>query len=325
MTDGDVRIGVDLGGTKIEALAIDTGGRELARLRVASPTGDYRATLGAVRGLVDDLEARIGRRGTVGVGMPGAVSPATGLIKNANSTQLNGMPFGKDLSLALGREVRLENDANCFALSEATDGAAAGARMVFGVILGTGVGGGIVHDGRLWTGANAIAGEWGHNALPSRTDAGLPDLACYCGRRRCVETFLSGPGLAADHARHGSPGATETRRLDTHALDTQVLDARTIASLARSGDARATATMDRYVDRLASALASVINVLDPDVVVLGGGLSNIDGLADLVAARLPVHVFSDRCATPVRKNLHGDASGVRGAAWLWPPSPLTPP
>ena len=305
-----MRIGVDLGGTKIEALAIDTAGRELARSRIAAPSGDYRATVEAVRALVDELEARIGGRGTVGVGMPGAVSPATGLIKNANSTQLNGMPFGEDLSLALGREVRLENDANCFALSEATDGAAAGARMVFGVILGTGVGGGIVHGGRLWTGANAIGGEWGHNELPSRTEAGLPDLACYCGRRRCIETFLSGPGLAADHARHGSSGS---------------LDAHAIAALARSGDAPATATMERYVGRLASALASVINVLDPDVVVLGGGLSNIDRLADRVAASLPAHVFSDRCTTPVRTNLHGDSSGVRGAAWLWPAAPLTPP
>ena len=309
MTDGSVRIGVDLGGTKIEAIAIDAAGLELARLRVASPSRDYPATVEAVRALVVDLEAQIGRSGTVGVGMPGAVSPATGLIKNANSTQLNGTAFGADLSQALDRDVRLENDANCFALSEATDGAAAGAALVFGVILGTGVGGGIVHHGRLWVGANAIGGEWGHNELPSRIEAGLADLTCYCGRRRCIEAYLSGPGLAADHARHGAAA---------------LLDAHGVAESASAGDAMAMATMERYCNRLAGALASVINVLDPDVVVLGGGLSNIDALAERVSAKLPAHVFSDRCTTSIRKNLHGDSSGVRGAAWLWPAATVLP-
>jgi fructokinase len=298
-----MRIGVDVGGTKIEAIAIDAAGRESIRRRVPSPSSDYGAMLIAVRELVESVERELGERALVGVGTPGAISAATGLIKNANSTVLNGQPFARDLAEALGREVRLENDANCFALSEALDGAGAGHAMVFGVILGTGVGGGIVHDRRLWAGAQAIAGEWGHNEMPSRTERHLPDTRCYCGRRRCIETYLSGPALAADHAR-GVAGAP--------------LDASTIAALARSGDARAQATMARFCNRLASALASVINVLDPDVVVLGGGLSNIDELHAAVAVRLPEHVFSDRCTTPVLRNRHGDSSGVRGAAWLWP-------
>jgi fructokinase len=298
-----MRIGVDVGGTKIEAIAIDAGGCELARRRVPSPSSDYRAMLVAVRGLVESIERELAEQAFVGVGTPGAVSAATGLIKNANSTVLNGQPFARDLAEALSREVRLENDANCFALSEAQDGAGAGHAVVFGVILGTGVGGGIVHDRRLWAGAQSIAGEWGHNEMPSRTEPGLPDTRCYCGRCRCIETYLSGPALAADHSR-GDAGVQ--------------LDAREIAALARSGDSRARATMDRFCNRLASALASVVNVLDPDVVVLGGGLSNIDALYGEVAARLPEHVFSDRCTTPVLRNRHGDSSGVRGAAWLWP-------
>jgi fructokinase len=298
-----MRIGVDVGGTKIEAIAIDAGGCELARRRVPSPSSDYRAMLVAVRGLVESIERELAVQAFVGVGTPGAVSAATGLIKNANSTVLNGQPFARDLAEALSREVRLENDANCFALSEAQDGAGAGHAVVFGVILGTGVGGGIVHDRRLWAGAQSIAGEWGHNEMPSRTEPGLPDTRCYCGRCRCIETYLSGPALAADHSR-GDAGVQ--------------LDAREIAALARSGDSRARATMDRFCNRLASALASVVNVLDPDVVVLGGGLSNIDALYGEVAARLPEHVFSDRCTTPVLRNRHGDSSGVRGAAWLWP-------
>jgi fructokinase len=302
-----VRIGVDLGGTKIEALAIDAAGRELARRRIPSPSHDYAQIVAAVRDLVVGLERPLGVAARVGIGTPGAVSPASGLMKNANSTVLNGRPFAADIAAALGRAVRIENDANCFALSEATDGAGRGHRVVFGVILGTGVGGGIVVDGRVWTGANAIAGEWGHNELPARGEASLPDTPCYCGRRRCIETFLSGPGLAADHARAGPEAASDAAR-----------DARAIAGLAAAGDASARATMARYVDRLARALASVVNLLDPDVVVLGGGLSNIDGLDREVAARLPQHVFSDRCTTPVVRNRHGDSSGVRGAAWLWP-------
>ena len=300
------RIGVDLGGTKIEAIALDDAGRELIRRRIASPSHDYAQIIAAVHGLVDALEDELGVRASVGVGTPGAISSVTGRIKNANSTQLNGRPLAEDLARALGREVRVENDANCFALSEASDGAGAGRRLVFGVILGTGVGAGIVHDGRVWVGPNAIAGEWGHNEMPSRTEPGLPDTRCYCGRHRCIETFVSGPGLAADHRRHATPGASAT------------LDAAAIAILARSGDADAVATMARFYERLAAALATVINVLDPDIVVLGGGLSNIEPLCDEVRARLPGHVFSDALATPVVPNRHGDSSGVRGAAWLWP-------
>ncbi len=300
-----MRIGVDVGGTKVEAIALDDSGRELARRRVPSPSHDYGALVETVRSLVVGLETDLGRRGVVGVGTPGAVSRATGLMKNANSTELNGRPFAHDLAIALGREVRVENDANCFALSEATDGSGAGHRLVFGVILGTGVGGGIVCDGRVLIGANAIAGEWGHNEMPSRSEPDLPETRCYCGRRRCIESYLSGPGLAADHARHGATGD---------------VDARTIAALARAGDASARATMARHCSRLACALGAVINVLDPDVIVLGGGLSNIDGLYDEIAQRLPAQVFSDGCTTPVVRHRHGDSSGVRGAAWLWPAS-----
>ena len=301
-----MRIGVDLGGTKIEAIALDEAGRERARRRIASPSHDYAQTIDAVRGLVDALEVELGARGRVGIGTPGAISSVTGRIKNANSTQLNGRPLADDLALALGREIRVDNDANCFALSEASDGAAAGRRLVFGVILGTGVGGGIVLDGQVWVGPNAIAGEWGHNEMPSRTEPGLPDTRCYCGRRRCIETFVSGPALAVDHGR-SAPAASPS------------LDAAAIAALAHAGDAAALATMARFYERLAGALATVINVLDPDVVVLGGGLSNIGPICAEVGARLPAHVFSDALATPVVRNRHGDSSGVRGAAWLWPP------
>lgn len=299
-----MRIGVDVGGTKIEAIALDGAGSELARRRVASPAHDYRAVVGAVAALVEGLERELGAKATVGVGTPGAVSRATGLIKNANSTALNGRPFPQDLSAALGREVRVENDANCFALSEATDGAGAGCGLVFGVILGTGVGGGIVDDGRVRVGRNAIAGEWGHNEMPSRGDVDLPDTLCYCGRRRCVETYLSGPALAVDHARAtgGMPAVAAPQ----------------IVALAQAGDPQAGASLQRYGRRLAQALASIVNVLDPDIVVLGGGMSNVDALYAAVAAQLPLHVFSDRCETRVVRNRHGDSSGVRGAAWLWP-------
>jgi fructokinase len=334
-----IRIGVDVGGTKIEAIAIDAEGRELARRRIPSPAHDYATVVEAVRVLVVRLEAELGVRARVGVGTPGAISAATGTIKNANSTRLNGHPFDADLSRALEREVRVENDANCFVLSEAADGAGAGHRLVFGAILGTGVGGGIVLDGKPWTGPNAIAGEWGHNEMPSRTEAGLPDLACYCGRRRCIETYLSGPGLAADHARAlhavrtGAPAAArEGRRTGSAdrpraALDDAAAppihaaaspDARQVAVLARQGDAHAQAALARYANRLAGALATVINVLDPDLVVLGGGVSNLDELYGALPALLERHVFSDRCTTRVVKNRHGDSSGVRGAAWLWP-------
>jgi len=300
---GPVRIGIDLGGTKIEALAIDSAGRELARKRIASPR-DYTLTLEAIRALVGEIEAGLGVQARVGIGTPGAVSPATGLVKNANSTELNGHPLVPDLAQALGREVRVANDADCFALSEASDGAGAGRRVVFGVILGTGVGGGLVVDGRLRVGPNAITGEWGHNELPSRTEAALPDTVCYCGRRRCIETYVSGPALAADHARVAAASAA--------------LDARRIVALARAGDAQARAAFDRYCRRLASALATVINIVDPDVIVLGGGLSQVDELYPALPPLLGEYVFSDRCDTPVVRNLHGDSSGVRGAAWLWP-------
>ena len=302
-----MRIGVDVGGTKIEAIALDPEGRELARRRVATPARDYAKTIDAVRALVVGLERELGAgRARVGVGMPGAISSLTGLVKNANSTPLNGRPLVEDLARALGREIRVANDANCFALSEASDGAGAGRRLVFGVILGTGVGGGIVHDGRLWLGPNAIAGEWGHNEMPSRTEAGLPDTLCYCGRRRCIETFVSGPALAADHRRR-APEAPPS------------LDAAGIAALADAGDVAARATMARFYERLAAALATVINVVDPDVVVLGGGLSNLAPLCEELRARLTAHVFSDALTTEVVRNRHGDSSGVRGAAWLWPP------
>ena len=288
------RIGIDLGGTKIEALALDRAGRELFRKRTSSPRGDYGATISAVHGLVSDAEASLHTQNTVGIGIPGALSQVTGLVKNANSTWLIGKPLKQDLEKALGRPVRLENDANCFALSEAVDGAGKGARVVFGVILGTGVGGGIVVDGKIIRGANAIAGEWGHNPLPAPTAADLPHPDCYCGRKGCIETYLSGPGLSRDHERR-----TGTR-----------LSPEEIVSL---GDQ----SLERYVERLGRSLAGVINVLDPDVIVLGGGMSNVARLYTEVPRLWGRHVFSDRVATRLAPPVHGDSSGVRGAAWLW--------
>lgn len=296
-----MRIGIDLGGTKIEGVVLDDGGGECHRVRVATPHGDYPGTIAAIRRVVEDLEQAAGRRCTVGVGMPGAISPATGLVKNANSTWLIGRQLDCDLEAALGRPVRLENDANCFALSEATDGAGAGAGVVFGVILGTGTGGGVVVRGRVLRGANAIAGEWGHNPLPWPAAGEWPGPPCYCGRTGCLETFLSGPGLAADHAR-----VTGAR-----------LDSRDIAERAARGDAAASATIGRYAERLARGLASVVNVLDPDVIVLGGGLSHIAELYARVPRMWAEWVFSDRVDTRLAPPRHGDASGVRGAAWLW--------
>ena len=296
-----MRIGIDLGGTKIEGIAIAGDGGERLRRRVAAPRGDYARTLDAVVSLVQDMERELGVHATVGVGIPGTISPATGLIKNSNSTWLIGHPLGADLPRLLDRPVRFANDANCFALSEATDGAAAGADVVFGVIIGTGAGGGIVVNRRVLVGANAIAGEWGHNPLPAPRDDERPGPACYCGRRGCVETFLSGPGLARDYAESG--GST--------------LTAQEIALRAAAMDALADRSLARYEERMARALASVINVLDPDVIVLGGGLSNIDRLYDHVPALWAPHVFSDRVATRLVRAKHGDSSGVRGAAWLW--------
>jgi len=295
------RIGIDLGGTKIELAWLDAAGRVVLRRRVPTPVGDYAATVAAVAALVRDAERERGATASVGVAMPGAISLATGLVKNANSTCLNGRPFKGDLEAALGREVRLANDANCFALSEAADGAAHGARVVFGVILGTGVGGGIVVDRRVLVGANAIAGEWGHNPLPMAGVDGDALPACYCGRRGCVETYLSGPGMAADHERHtGAP-----------------LAAVEIARRAAAGDAACEATLGRHEQRLARALASVVNVLDPDVIVLGGGLSNLARLYDSVPRLWGASVFSDEVRTRLVPPAHGDSSGVRGAAWLW--------
>ncbi len=295
-----MRIGIDLGGTKIEAIAIDAAGRERFRKRIPSPRGDYAGTIEAIAALVADAEQAVGR-GTVGIGMPGAISPATGLVKNANSTWLNGRPLADDVVARLGRPVRLANDANCFALSEAADGAAAGEHVVFGVIVGTGTGGGVVVGGQVLQGANAIAGEWGHNPMPWPEANEWPGPDCYCGRTGCIETFLSGPGLSNDFVRSGG----------------ERLDALKIAGRACAGDNLAAAALVRYERRLARALASIINVIDPDVIVLGGGLSNIERLYERVPALWAKYVFSDRVNTRLARAVHGDSSGVRGAAWLW--------
>jgi fructokinase len=296
-----VRIGVDLGGTKIEAIALSDTGEAVCRLRVPTPQGDYAATLDAIVRLVDDVERTTGRRGSIGVGMPGTISSASGLVKNANSTWLIGKPLVEDLSALLRRPLRFANDANCFALSEATDGAAASQAVVFGVIIGTGTGGGVVVNGRVVTGINGIAGEWGHNPLPWPRDDEWPGPACYCGRSGCIETFLSGPGLARDFARAAQ----------------RALDPRGIVDAAGRGDSDAVHCLERYEDRCARALASVINILDPDVIVLGGGLSSLDRLYSAVPAKWASYVFSDVVATRLVRAKHGDSSGVRGAAWLW--------
>ena len=296
-----MRIGIDLGGTKIEAVALGADGGERFRRRVDTPRGDYDGTIEGIVRLVAAAERALQCHASVGIGMPGTISPATGVVKNANSTWLNGRRFDSDLAAALGRPVRLANDANCFALSEATDGAAAGAVTVFGVIIGTGTGGGLVVRGRVCTGANAIAGEWGHNPLPWPEDDERPGPTCYCGRYGCIETFLSGPGLAQDHAR--ATGATLTPE--------------EIAALRDRGDGPAAASLERYAGRMARALATVINIVDPDVIVLGGGMSNIRRLYERIPALLPPFVFSDHVATKIVPPLHGAASGVRGAAWLW--------
>jgi fructokinase len=299
-----MRIGIDLGGTKIEIIALDSSGRERFRQRVPAPRGSYDATIAAIQGLVAAAEQAVGSA-TVGIGIPGAISPATGLIKNANSTWLNGRQLAPDVAMALGREVRLANDANCFALSEAVDGAGAGKRVVFGVIIGTGTGGGLVIDGRVIVGPNAIAGEWGHNPLPWPEPGEWPGPPCYCGRTGCIETFLSGPALARDYA----------------AAAGVALDSRAIAERAEAGDVEARRALERYEGRMARALASVINVVDPEVIVLGGGLSNMARLVENVPKLWGRYVFSDTVLTPIVQPVHGDSSGVRGAAWLWGQSP----
>jgi len=303
MTD-EFRLGVDLGGTKIEVVALDTAGRERWKRRLPTPRNDYAATIAIVAQLVRAAESELGfAAGTlrVGIGTPGSISRATGLLRGANSVCLNGQPIIRDMAAALARPVRISNDANCFALSEAVDGAGTGADVVFGAILGTGVGAGIVVGGRVLDGPNAVAGEWGHNPLPWPRDDERPGAACFCGRAGCIETWLSGPALARDHAFHGGG----------------MLTAEAIVAAAQRGDTAAGATMVRYEERLARALAHVINLLDPDVIVLGGGLSNIDRLYTNVPAQWGRWVFSDRVDTRLVQHLHGDSSGVRGAAWLW--------
>jgi fructokinase len=302
-----MRIGIDLGGTKIEALAIEDDGREVARRRVQTPREDYEGTLSAIVDLVHAIEAEAMVRGTIGVGIPGAPSPTTGLVKNANSTWLIGRPLVNDLEARLGRPIRVANDANCFALSEALDGAAAGADTVFGVILGTGVGGGIVVRGHVLTGPNALAGEWGHNPLPWPDAGEHPGPRCYCGSSGCIETFLSGPALSAEYERTGG----------------RTLTAREIVARAESGEAHADAVLARYEGRLSRALASIINMLDPEVIVLGGGMSNTPRLYERVPRLWTPYIFAaggagDRVRTRLAPATHGPSSGVRGAAWLWP-------
>ena len=301
-----MRLGIDLGGTKTEIIALDESGTEIYRKRVDTDSRRYDAIVAGLAGLVAEAESALGQRGTVGVGIPGTISAKTGLVKNANTTVLNGQPLDQDLGRALRREVRCMNDANCLALSEAVDGAGAGHRVVFAAILGTGCGAGIAIDGRPWAGANLVAGEWGHNPLPWMTPEEYPGPACWCGKSSCIEKWISGTGFADDYAR--ATGATGPARLKGEQ----------IVARARNGDAAARGALERYANRLARALAHAINLLDPDGIVLGGGMSNVDELYDLVPRQLPNYVFGAEAQTPVVRNRHGDSSGVRGAAWLWP-------
>ena len=296
-----MRIGIDLGGNKIEAILLDASGRELARNRRATPQGDYKATLHVITEMVREIEREFATKATVGVGIPGTISSATKLVKNANSVWLIGHPLEQDLARELERPVRIANDADCFTISEATDGAAAGTRFVFGVILGTGVGGGICWRGNLLEGQNGITGEWGHNPLPWPTSEEHPGADCYCGRTGCIETFLSGPGLSRDFRSAGGPD----------------ISAQEICVLASGGHALAEESVSRYENRLARGLASVINLLDPDIIVLGGGLSNLTRLYDRVPQLWSGWIFSDRVDTRIVPPVFGDSSGVRGAAWLW--------
>ncbi|MCG8543724.1 MAG: ROK family protein [Alphaproteobacteria bacterium] len=304
-----MRIGVDVGGTKIEAVALDQRGDIAVRHRIATPAHDYAAAVEAIAGLIERVEAEVGQRCLVGIGIPGTISPATGLVKNAYNSPFNGHPLDIDIEARLGRSVRMLNDANCFALSEAVDGNAADGRIVFGVILGTGCGGGIVVNGAPFVGANAIAGEWGHNPLPWPDDADLPGHYCTCGKRACIETYLSGTGFAAHHN-------------EQHGTD---LDAEEIVARADDGDPAAVASLRRYEGWLARALASAINMVDPDTIVLGGGMSNVESLYTAVPALWSRWVFSDRVETKIVPPKFGDSSGVRGAAWLWPKDAEPPP
>jgi fructokinase len=296
----DFRIGIDLGGTKTEIAALGRDGSLIERRRVPTPPG-YHDSVAGMAAMVRDIERKLGAHGSVGIGIPGVISPATGLVKNANTIALNGHPFDRDISALLEREVRVENDANCFALSEAADGAGTGQRVVFGVILGTGCGGGIVVDGKVIRGRHHIAGEWGHTPLPWPQPHELPGHMCWCGHRNCLETYISGTGLAMDC---DGPDAR---------------DAHSIPARAAAGEQKAIDALARHADRVARGLAIIANILDPDIVVLGGGLSNMQHLYDEVPKRMAPYVFSDFVTTPVVKNRHGDSSGVRGAAWLWPP------
>jgi len=300
--DNSLRIGVDLGGTKIEFVALESDGTELHRHRIATPRNDYEGTVHAIADGVKEMEKQVGRTATVGVGIPGTVSTRTGLVKNANSTWLIGNPFDKDLSRALDREVRCANDANCLAVSEATDGAGAGRHLVFGVILGTGCGGGIAIDGRVHSGSNGVAGEWGHNTLPWMRADEFPGPACYCGKNGCIETWISGTGLEKDYER-----ATRVS-----------LRGPEILARSETGEPAALAALERFEDRLARGLAGVINLLDPDIIVMGGGASQIPRIYKNVPARLGEYVFGKEAETPMLAAKHGDSSGVRGAAWLWP-------
>jgi fructokinase len=299
------RLGVDLGGTKIEIAALDRDGTIRLRRRMPTPRDDYPATVAAIAALVDAAERELGGQGSVGIGIPGTISALTGRVKNANSTWLNHRPLREDLNAALGREVRIQNDANCLAVSEAADGAGAGAEVVFAAILGTGVGAGIAVHGRPLSGANGIAGEWGHVPLPAPRDDERPGPRCWCGRTGCIETWLSGPALAADHLRAGG----------------EPLDAAALAARAAEGEPAALASLERWLGRLARGLAMVIDLLDPDVVVLGGGLSNVEAAYESLPARLQPLVFSDGLRTRIVRSAHGDSSGVRGAAWLWGEAP----
>jgi len=297
-----IRIGIDLGGTKIEAIALDNSGDTLVRRRIDTPQDDYDAIVQSITSLVVSIEKEQGASASVGIATPGAISPVSGLLRNSNSVCLNHKPLDKDMAEALSRPVRLANDADCFALSEASDGAAAGVYSVFGVIVGTGTGGGVVIYGRLLHGPNAIVGEWGHNPLPWPADEERPGPDCYCGKKGCIETFLSGPGMSIDHKSHTGE--------DLVAIE--------IVERAEQGDTKAESTLQRYEDRMARALASVINVIDPEVIVLGGGVSNISRLYVNVPRLWGQYVFSDHVATRLVQAKHGDSSGVRGAAWLWP-------